>query len=211
MGLVSEATLLLLSGGIDSACLAASLRPQQTLFIDYGQQPAAAERRAAEAIARELELPFHHLRVDMRPLGSGILAGVDAAVGAPSPEWWPFRNQLLVSLAAAWAVSVQPATLSEIEHHTVITGTVLTDGERHRDGTGDFYEALDRLLRTQEGGFGVEAPAIQMDTATLVRSSGIADSVLAWTHSCHRGNTPCMECPGCYKRERVLTEVNRLQ
>lgn len=202
--------LLLLSGGIDSACLAASLRPAQTLFIDYGQAPAEAERAAARAVARELRLPFEAITIDIQLLGSGILAGADPVAGAPSPEWWPFRNQLLVTFAAAWAVSKRPSALQGLDHVDVLTGTVRGDGERHLDGTRAFYEALDMLLRAQEGGFGAAAPAIEMETTTLLADSGIEDAVLGWTHSCHRANLPCLECPGCYKREAVLQEAGRL-
>lgn len=51
-------TVLLLSGGLDSAALAAWIRPALTLFVDYGQKPRDAEARAARAVAAHLNLPF---------------------------------------------------------------------------------------------------------------------------------------------------------
>lgn len=199
--------LLLLSGGIDSAALAALLRPAHTLFIDYGQLPAKAEAAAAAAIANELGLPHAQISIDLSALGSGILADGEPVAGAPSPEWWPFRNQLLVSLAAAWAVKTGVSSAPT----QIATGTVGPDGARHLDGTPRFYEALDALLQAQEGGLTVAAPGITNTTVELVQASNISDSVLGWTHSCHRANMPCMECPGCYKREQTLFELGRLQ
>lgn len=202
--------LLLLSGGIDSAALAAMLRPERTLFIDYGQLPAQAESRAAAAVATELRLEHAQIRIDLSELGGGILANGQPLPGAPSPEWWPFRNQLLVSFAAAWAVK----TASQgdgFANTEILTGTVAPDGARHLDGTPQFYDALDTLLRAQEGGTSVRAPAIGSTTAELVVESKVSDAVLGWTHSCHRANVPCMECPGCYKRVDILAELGRLQ
>ena len=206
----ADSSVLLLSGGIDSACLAAWLRPNHTLFIDYGQRPAVAERRAARAVASELQIPFSELRIDMSAVGAGLLSGERPLEGAPSPEWWPFRNQLLVSMAAAWAVGSRTPSLQEGKPIKIMTGTVASDGVRHADGTEMFYAALNALLLTQEGNVGVQAPAITLTTGNLVNRSAIRDEVLAWTHSCHRADLPCQECPGCYKRQQVLTKLGRL-
>jgi 7-cyano-7-deazaguanine synthase len=203
-------SLLLLSGGLDSAALAAWQSPAHALFIDYGQRPAKAEGTAARAVAAELAIPFSSIRVDLSPIGSGLLAGDRSLTGSPSPEWWPFRNQLLVSIAAGWAIGNLVHATGEPRQVEILTGTVRSDGHRHLDGTEPFYLALNDLLAKQEGGISVSAPAIDVDAAELVTSSGIDDATLAWTHSCHRANYPCQECPGCYKRDQVLTSLGRL-
>lgn len=194
--------LLLLSGGIDSSALAAWRRPAQTLVIDYGQISAAGEIAAARAVAHELGLPVEVLHADCSAVGSGLLAGNDADPAAPVPEWWPFRNQLLVTLAAAWAL---PRGL-----HRVLVGSVAGD-DRHADGKVEFYAQLDQLTAAQEGEIRVEVPAIRLTTVELVTQSGIADSALGWTHSCHRSSVACGDCPGCIKRREVLHELGRLQ
>jgi len=213
-------TALLLSGGLDSAALAAWIRPTVTLFIDYGQRPASAERRASAAIARELNLPHEELRMDAGAVGGGLLStDGEPLCGSPSPEWWPFRNQLLVTLAAAWVVrylcvgAAASGVLSpdSTSRWTVITGSVREDGVRHRDGTEEFYTAMDGLLSIQEGSIRAQAPALQLTTAELLGASMVTDEVLGWTHSCHTANHPCLECPGCWKRESVLGDLGRLQ
>jgi 7-cyano-7-deazaguanine synthase len=213
--------VLLLSGGIDSAALAHWVRPVAALYIDYGQRPADSEERAATAVANALEIPIDILRIDLSTLGAGLLlreeaddgsAGEQASSAAetvsPSPEWWPLRNQLMCSLAAAWVLSARAPSNTPIGK--VLTATVAGDGARHVDGTTAFYEAMDAVTAMQEGNIRVLAPAAGLSAAELVRASGVTESVLGWTHSCHRGVVPCAACPGCWKRSDVLVEVGML-
>jgi 7-cyano-7-deazaguanine synthase len=196
-------SVLLLSGGLDSTALAALERPTLCLVIDYGQRPAVAEARAADAVTRALDLPLQDLRLDLGGIGGGLLQDENPLPGAPCPEWWPFRNQILVTAAAAVA----------LRHRldAVIVGTVAGDGDRHADGTPAFYEALDRLIALQEGGVRVITPAIGETSTELVARSQLGEDILAWTVSCHRASLPCGHCPGCWKRGRVLASLGLLQ
>ena len=194
--------VLLLSGGLDSTALAALVRPALCLAIDYGQRSAVGELRAAAAICRALNLALETLTLDLGGLGGGLLKNEDPVPGAPSPEWWPYRNQILVTAAASVAVR---AGLPQ-----VLAGTVAGDGARHIDGRPAFYQALDRLISMQEGGIRVRAPAIGETSAELVRRSGLTEDVLGWTVSCHRASFPCGDCPGCRKRSQVLSELGIL-
>ncbi len=195
--------VLLLSGGIDSTALAAVFRPALCLAINYGQRSAIGELRAAAAICRALHLRLKTLRLDLGGLGGGLLKDEKVMPGAPSPEWWPYRNQFLVTAAASVALG---ESLSQ-----VLVGTVAEDGVRHLDGRAEFYEALDRLVSMQEGGVRVNVPAIDQTSVELVHRSGLSEDVLAWTISCHRASFPCGDCPGCWKRGRVLSELGFLE
>lgn len=110
-------------------------------------------------------------------------------------EFWPFRNQYLVTLAAMLALREG--------HAEVMIGTVSTDN-RHADGSEAFLDQMDRLLRLQEGGLSLAAPAREMTTEELVAVSGIPIDVLSWAHSCHVGDLACGRCPGCLKHSRVM-------
>ena len=191
---------ILLSGGMDSAALAYLLRPAIAFTIDYGQVSAKGELRAATHFATELGIQHEIITVDCRSLGSGDLAGSQALAVAPVPEWWPFRNQLLATMAAARAVPLSVQTL--------LFGSVASD-KSHVDGRPEFFFALNALLSMQEGGVGVEAPAMNLSAAELIRQSGIPMSMLAWSHSCHRAEFACGSCRGCNKRENVLVELQR--
>ncbi|WP_442978199.1 7-cyano-7-deazaguanine synthase [Rhodococcus sp. A5(2022)] len=208
---ISDHALLLLSGGHDSIALAAWLRPSACLTIDYGQRPVDGEMRSSQAVAQALDLAWYSFRVDLTPVGSGLLhdgTAPDPSVGhsvegAPSPEWWPYRNQLLVSLAAAWALG---RGFDEI-----LVGSVGPDGVRHKDGTSDFYTKLDAVVSYQEGGLRVVAPAIEMSTVELIESSGVGDNILGFAHSCHVGAYPCGMCPGCRKHDDVIAKAGRFK
>lgn len=190
-------TGILLSGGIDSIALAKWKTPQVALTIDYGQLPAQGEIRAARKIAEELGLAHEVLTIDCRLLGSGDLAGVPATTLAPAPEWWPFRNQLLLTIAAARAVALG------IEH--LFFGSVASDGF-HADGRPEFFKSIDSLTSMQEGGIRISAPAIAMTSVELIRISGIKPSLLAWAHSCHKEDFACGGCQGCFKHQAVMSK-----
>lgn len=190
-------SLVLLSGGIDSAALATWKRFDGAVTIDYGQRPAHGEINAASAIAAALHLPHTVLTVNASAVGSGLLAGADSTAASPAPEWWPFRNQLLVTIAAAFAVSSG--------YGEIAVGSVSGDGARHKDGTSEFYESIDRLVAMQEGNIRVHAPAAHLSALELLQLSQVTADVLAWTHSCHRASLACGDCPGCWKRAELFS------
>lgn len=189
---------ILLSGGIDSIALAHWKRPEFAITLDYGQLPAATEIAAATEVARALAIQHEVLRVDCSTLGSGDLLGQPPLAAAPVPEWWPYRNQLLVTLAGMRAISRGVTEL--------MVGSVASDSQ-HADGTSKFYEILDNLMRMQEGNLRVSAPAIELSTVELVRTSGVPREVLAWAHSCHVGPFACGACRGCIKHYNVMKEL----
>ena len=191
-------TAILLSGGVDSASLAYWKRPNYAICIDYGQAPAKTELRVSKHIAAELGISYQTIRSEIRDLGTGFLADSSQLSIAPTPEWWPFRNQFLVTLAAMAAVK---NGISEI-----MIGTVKSD-TRHLDNAPAFISLLDQLLSFQEGSIRVSAPAHELTTIELVKKSGIPLALLGWTHSCHTGNLACGSCRGCLKRGEVFESV----
>ncbi|MCE7521199.1 7-cyano-7-deazaguanine synthase [Halomonas titanicae] len=189
---------LLLSGGMDSLAVAWWLRPVIGITLDYGQLAAEAEISASKAICEQLQIEHHVISIDCRSVGSGDMAGGQADPHAPASDWWPYRNQMLVTLAAMKAISFGVSKL--------YLGTVKSDGS-HRDGTPEFVAAINRLMVIQEGEMTIEAPAIELSTAELVRIAGVPFSMLAWAHSCHKANVACGNCRGCYKYFEVWHEL----
>jgi 7-cyano-7-deazaguanine synthase len=190
---------LLLSGGMDSLCVAWWKRPEIAITVDYGQLPARAEIAASEAICSALHIEHHVIRVDSRGLGSGDMAGSSPSALAPASDWWPYRNQMLVTMAAMKAIQLGVTRL--------MIGTVSSDGT-HKDGTPEFVLTLGALMAMQEGRMIVEAPAIQMTTKDLALISQVPRSQLAWAHSCHRANVPCGACRGCNKYVQTLKDLD---
>jgi 7-cyano-7-deazaguanine synthase len=190
---------LLLSGGLDSLAIAHWVRPELAVTIDYGQLAAAAEIVAATQICRTLGIDHHVVRVDCRALGSGDMAGRSPDALAPASEWWPYRNQLLITLAAMWAV---PRDVGQL-----LIGTVASDGS-HADGRAEFIHRINALLGCQEGALQVAAPALAMTTVELLRRARVPQSLLGWAHSCHKAEVACGNCRGCNKYFAVLREMD---
>lgn len=190
--------LLLLSGGIDSIAIAAWCRPKLCLTIDYGQRPAAAEFQAAQQVCIALGLRHELLAIPTSKLGAGDLVGESTSSLSAHSEFWPFRNQYLITIGAMIAVKADCTR--------VLIGTVATD-QRHRDGDPEFVRVMDQLVSLQEGNLRVVAPAAALTTAELVRCSGVNPDVLAWAHSCHVGNLACGKCRGCEKHSEVMEEL----
>ena len=188
-------TALLLSGGMDSIAIAWWRRPDIAVTIDYGQKAAPAEIRSATAVCAELGIRHIVCEANLGTLGSGDMAGRPQLAEAPVPEWWPFRNQMLVTLSAM-------ALLHEGVRRLLI-GCLATDGI-HADGRAAFVGAMDSLLAMQEGGVRLEAPAIGMTAVELIRVSGVPPEVLAWAHSCHVSAHACGMCRGCQKHYEIL-------
>jgi 7-cyano-7-deazaguanine synthase len=189
---------ILLSGGMDSTALAFWKRPDIAFTIDYGQIPAEGEIRAARQIAYEIGIQHEVIVVDCSGLGSGDLAGKPASSEAPVSEWWPFRNQLLITLSAMRAVMLGV--------NEILIGSVASDNI-HIDGTKEFFHQLDQCVALQEGHIRVSAPAIDLTSAKLIKISQIPISLLSWAHSCHKAEYACGQCRGCYKHQNVMAEL----
>ena len=191
-------TGLLLSGGIDSIAIAFWKRPDIALTIDYGQLSALGETQAAAAVCASLGIPHEILRIDCSALGSGDLAGRAHLPQAPVTEWWPYRNQLLVTIGAAYLMSFDVSAL--------LLGCVRTDAS-HADGLPDFIDLLSRLLGLQEGKMRLSAPAQALSSIELIRESNVPRDLLAWAHSCHVSNFACGYCRGCQKHFETMKAI----
>ncbi|MCR5882148.1 7-cyano-7-deazaguanine synthase [Rhizobacter sp. J219] len=189
---------ILLSGGLDSITLAYWLRPQIAVTIDYGQRPARAELTAAAEVCKALGMQQEVITVDCSALGRGSLVDDRPVLDGPSPEWWPFRNQLLITLALMRLVNSQADEL--------MLGTVAGD-ELHADGTPTFYASINQLVAAQEYAPRITAPAQAMSTEALVRTSGVPPEILMWSHSCQVSHLACGTCRGCVKRLDVLNAL----
>lgn len=190
---MSEA--LLLSGGMDSVAIAYWRKPSLAITIDYGQQPAAGEIRAARSVCKALSIEHCTVTTNIAQLGSGDLAGNAPSNIAPASEWWPYRNQFLITLGG---MTCLPRGIE-----TLLIGALRTDGF-HIDGTPRFIDAMNMLFDLQEGTLAIVAPAIALDAVELVRTAGVPIEILSWAHSCHTAEHACGFCRGCRKHYETM-------
>jgi 7-cyano-7-deazaguanine synthase len=189
---------LLLSGGIESTCLAYWKRPDLCITIDYGQVCATTEIEISSAICERLNLDHKIIKASA---GSKFgLLGRKKPANPEKPEYWPYRNQFLATVAA---MAVQEKGIREIWF-----GAVRSD-KKFLDGTAAFYKKLDALISMQEGNIRIKAPAIALSTEELIVLSRSPRAILGATFSCHRSSLPCGDCPGCWKQFRLLYSGGR--
>ena len=189
---------ILLSGGMDSIALAYWKRPMFAITINYGQASALTEIRTSKTVADALKVEHHVIDIDCKQLGSGDLLNSDSLPNSPSPEWWPYRNQLLVTFALMKSI--------KLSVQEIMVASVKSDGF-HKDGTEQFYTLLNQLSNYQEGNIKVVAPAIEMTTTELIKKSGVPRDLLLWAHSCHKANIACGTCRGCLKYRMIISEL----
>lgn len=180
---------------MDSIAIAYWKRPRYGITVNYGQMPAKGEIRAASAVCKTLDIEHVVIHADVSALGSGDLAGLPPAVDAPATEWWPYRNQFLLTVAAMKCLSLKATK--------VMIGALKTDSF-HADGTAEFIGRMNELFQLQEGNLEVTAPAIDLTAVELVQKSQTPHSVLAWSHSCHVASEACGNCRGCQKHFETM-------
>ena len=207
---------LLLSGGLDSATLAAWVvehRPREPVraytFL-YGQKHAV-EVEAARTVAAALRL--EHQVVELPAIHGSALTDPDlplpegrdlAAVRGVAPSYVPARNLLFLVHLAALQDAVGPATLWLGVHHDDHTG--------YPDCRPEFVEAADQAVRlgTQHG-LRVRAPFVDWTKADIV-SWGVAHGVpYASTLTCYQGRRPaCGVCDSCQARLQAFAAAGAI-
>lgn len=185
-------SLLLISGGIDSAAIAFAFRPKHALIVDYGQRPFAGELRAAQQICARLEMTLHNIRCDLSGNARGIMFGNVKSndLRAPSPEWVPLRNFILAGIAGNLS-----ARLGAGE---VLIGSVKSD-QIHADGKRQYINKIREIMDMDESQVEFKAPFLDFESHEAVEISQMPTELLWLTHSCHLSEVACGHCRGCHK------------
>ena len=211
--------VVLFSGGIDSTTAlhwALARYPDvQALTFDYGQRHRI-EIKLAKIAARKLGVSQTIFRIDLGQIGGSALT--DPAIRLPRyrkaselrpglpATYVPFRNGILLALAAAWAET--------LDLREIVCGFHVLDSPDYPDTRPAFVRAMERAVNagTKEafGGPGIKirAPFIGMKKSGIIRW-GLAHGVdYAYSVSCYAGREkPCGTCSSCLLRERAFAEA----
>jgi 7-cyano-7-deazaguanine synthase len=190
---------ILLSGGIDSICLTYSIIPDIAYTVDYGQTVAEREIYVSKYICQRLNIEHKVIKVDCRSLGTGTLANLDNLKIAPSEEWWPFRNQLLITFGVMQGIK---------DNITELYLASVKSDNFHKDGTYEFYSLIDKLVSFQEGRIKICCPSLNYFSHELAVNYNVPVDLLSVAHSCHVSNLSCGKCSGCIKQMKVRYELN---
>ncbi|MFH0916870.1 MAG: 7-cyano-7-deazaguanine synthase QueC [bacterium] len=197
---------LLLSGGLDSATLAAWIKEQhpgetvKAYTFLYGQKHAV-ELEAARAVAKAFGME-HHV-IELPPIHGSALTDADVplpeqrdltTVSGVAPSYVPARNLLFLAQIASLQDASGPAVLWLGVHHDDHTG--------YPDCRPEFVEAADQAVRLgTQYQLRVQAPFVNWSKADIIRWGVDSGVPYELTHSCYQGGSPaCGVCDTCQAR-----------
>lgn len=212
-------TVVLLSGGLDSAVAAAwavaAGHSVAGLSVDYGQRHRH-ELECARHVAAVLGLVDHRVvAVDLRALGGSALTdslpvpqdretiGVDIPV-----TYVPARNAVLLSLLAGFAEVMNASQL--------VIGANVQDYSGYPDCRPEFLRVFAEALRlgTRAGSTGQQlqllAPLLHLSKAGIVRLGVALGLDLGLTLSCYdppAAREHCGRCDACRLRRAAFREA----
>ncbi len=214
--------VVLLSGGMDSATALAEAKAAgfrcHALSIDYGQRHQC-ELVASDRVARAFDVADHKtVKLDLRLFGGSALTSdqavpkdrPDAEIGHGIPVTYvPARNTIFLSLALAWAETLQAFDL--------FLGVNCLDYSGYPDCRPEFLEAYERMadLATAagvegRGKFRIHAPLLRLTKAGIIRRGLELGVDYSLTHTCY-DPTPeglsCGHCDACHLRLAAFEEI----
>lgn len=196
--------LLLLSGGLDSACLFWHLMSNNETFrcmwIDYGQKNAEAELKSAQKLCNDAGVILSIIRVPelFKGVHSSILKTENVTHTVEKAEL-PNRNAVLINIAAA---------------HCCCKTTILVAAHKtpapYADCTSSFYAKMSKAISySTNGKVDVEAPFIKLTKLQVLKKgwdAGMSKEDIENTVSCYNGNN-CGECPPCKSRREIMKKL----
>lgn len=214
-----EKAVVLLSGGIDSTtCLGVAVNKYGkdnvfALSLTYGQKHEK-ELNCAKAVAEHYGVKFHSMDLSSVFVFSDctLLQGRDdiehgsyADQMAKNGEgtvatYVPFRNGLMLSTAAAIAVSVDADVIYYGAHADDAAGRA------YPDCTPEFEEAMDEAIFAGTGDkVRMEAPLLNMNKAEVVKLGLSLNVPYHLTWSCYEGkDKQCGTCGTCIDRRNAF-------
>jgi 7-cyano-7-deazaguanine synthase len=215
-------SIILLSGGLDSATAAAIARCEGfelfAISFDYGQRHRF-ELEAASRVAAALGVREHRVvRIDLGQFGGSALTS-DSAVPKDRSEdeiqvgipitYVPARNTVFLSYALAFAEVTRAAD--------IFIGVNAIDYSGYPDCRPEYIAAFERLanLATKasvEGTlqFKIHTPLLLMTKAEIIRRGVELGVDYSITHSCYdpdQHGRACGRCDSCILRKKGFSEA----
>ena len=213
--------VVLLSGGMDSATVAAIARADgydvHALSFRYGQRHAI-ELEAAARVARAIGAVRHEIvGIDLRAFGGSALTAEVAVpkdrplaeIGTAVPiTYVPARNTIFLSFALAFAETLGA--------QDIFIGANALDYSGYPDCRPEYIEAFERLanLATRAGvegrRFRVHAPLLALGKREIVERGRALDVDFAITSTCNDPSAlgaACGRCDACRLRLKGFAEA----
>ena len=214
--------LVLSSGGIDSTtCLALAVDKYgasnvATLSIFYGQRHSA-ELEAARNVAKFYNVAHYELDASevFRNSDSALLNASTATLEQSSyaaqirqnnsprvSTYVPFRNGLMISMAASFADSLG----DEVEIFVGVHSDDASGNTAYADCSADFVAAMNAAVSIGTyGKIRLNAPFVDKTKADVVKVGLELNAPYHLTRSCYeRGDKPCGKCATCLDRAKAF-------
>lgn len=204
------------SGGMDSTVMLYRMRDQGVsikgaLSVNYGQRHRR-ELEAAASICRELSVP--HRIVDLGGLGAlfGQSSLTNLGVSVPEGHYEqenmkatvvPNRNMILLSVATAWAISLEADAVAYAAHSG--------DHAIYPDCREAFAEAMDRAIGLCDWRpIRLFRPFVNWSKSEIVVEGTRLAAPLHRTWSCYNGRAAhCGRCGTCVERREAFHLAGR--
>jgi 7-cyano-7-deazaguanine synthase len=203
-----EKCIVVLSGGPDSTVVAYWAKNKgyevYGLTFNYGQI-SMTEVEHASTIAEKLEIPIKIIDLSsLKEVFTGVTSLVDDNIQMTSdfshPIIVPFRNAIFLSVAVAYAVS--------INSKYIFYGAQGSDAAFYPDCRKEFYESFERTARlgTDEE-LEIEAPFSNMPKSEIIKLGAKLGVPFHLTWSCYL-NLPkhCGKCESCINRKNAFKQ-----
>ena len=183
--------LVLLSGGLDSAVMAAKCREASALglmlFVDYGQPAILEELRAASIIATWLDRTLVNTHA-MLPSVRGLSDGRYGVVGG--------RNLAFVAHGVAWAIARGCSR--------ILIGVTADDAEGYPDCRPEWVAATNAMCRAAYG-VEVAAPLAELSKPQVMAEAVRLQVPVGSTWTCYTPDSgrPCGACAACQRRSAL--------
>ncbi|MDJ0762219.1 MAG: 7-cyano-7-deazaguanine synthase QueC [Myxococcota bacterium] len=217
---LSSPCVVLISGGLDSTVVLAVAHREgfspHCLTIRYGQRHLVEIDAARRTVALFGDVPHKILDIDLSALVGSALTGsrpVPKSEGPVSsvsipPTYVPARNTVFLSLATAWAES--------LDARDIFIGVSAVDYSGYPDCRPAFISAFEKTVnlgtRAVEGGprFRIHTPLIHLSKAETILLGAELGVDFGHTWSCYDpslSGQPCKQCDACRLRAKGFFEA----
>lgn len=206
----TKKAVILLSGGLDSATVAAMAKAEgydcYSMSFDYGQRHRA-ELKAAERVAQQQGMRDHKV-IGLNLDGIGGSALTDARIAVPETPtegipvtYVPARNTVFLALALGWA--------EVLEAQDIFIGVNAVDYSGYPDCRPAFISAFEQLanLATKAGvegqAFRIQTPLQYLSKAQIIQAGTALGVDYGLTVSCYQADDEghaCGKCDSCRLR-----------
>jgi len=209
---VSKKAIILLSGGLDSLTTLAIAKQQgfkcYALHVLYGQRHAS-ETHAAKKIAEFHQVEsFRQINIDMSWLKSSALTNHSLTIPEQRTDgipvtYVPARNTIMMSLAVAWAETV--------EANDIFLGVNAVDYSGYPDCRPEYIKAYETMINlgiksAVEGEpFHIHTPLIQLSKEDIISKGLMLGVDYSMSVSCYQADADgraCGKCDSCDLRQK---------